>query len=99
MIFITIDNCSLLIVNYKLNKMNNTNFQEDYSAQIPALRTLINAGYTFLSRKETMEQRFGRTGNVLLEPILKKQLAAFNEIRVSSTQTEKFTQSNIDEAV
>lgn len=79
--------------------MNNTNFQEDYSSQIPALRTLINAGYTFLSQKEAMEQRFGRTGNVLLEPILKEQLAEINEIRVSSSQTEKFTQSNIDEAV
>lgn len=79
--------------------MKQFNFQEDYSSQIPALRMLINAGYTFLSKEETMELRYQRTGNVLLEPILKEQLAKINIVRVSSSQTEKFTQSNIDEAV
>src|SRR5690625_5150589 len=74
-------------------------FQEDYSSQLPALRTLINLGYQYLSQQEVMEQRYNRTSNVLLEPILKEQLAKINEIRVSSSQTEKFTQSNIDEAV
>lgn len=79
--------------------MKNTNFQEDYSSQIPALRMLINLGYTYLSKEEVMPLRYNRTSNVLLEPILKDQLAEINEIQVSSTQTEKFTQSNIDEAV
>src|SRR5690625_1561850 len=79
--------------------MKNINFQEDYSSQLPALRMLINSGYTFLSNDEVMELRFNKTSNVLLEPILKEQLAKFNEIRVSSSHTEKFTQSNIDEAV
>ncbi|MGI9527198.1 MAG: type I restriction endonuclease subunit R [Weeksellaceae bacterium] len=79
--------------------MQNINFQEDYSSQIPALRLLINAGYTFLSHKEVMDLRYNKTSNVLLEPILKEQLAKINEIKVSSTQIEKFTQSNIDEAV
>lgn len=74
-------------------------FQEDYSSQLPALRTLINLGYQYLSQQKVMEQRYDRTSNVLLEPILKEQLAKINEIRVSSTHTEKFTQSNIDEAV
>ena len=74
-------------------------FQEDYSSQLPALRMLINLGYRYLSQEEVTEQRYNRTNNVLLEPILKEQLAKFNKIRVSSTQTEKFTQSNIDEAV
>lgn len=79
--------------------MQHINFQEDYSSQIPALRTLINLGYQYLSQEEVMAQRYDRTSNVLLEPILKEQLAKINEIRVSSTHTEKFTQSNIDEAV
>lgn len=79
--------------------MKNINFQEDYSSQIPALRLLINMGYSYLSQADVMELRYHKTGNVLLEPILKKQLAEINEIRVSSTHTEKFTQSNIDEAV
>lgn len=79
--------------------MQHINFQEDYSSQLPALRLLINSGYTFLSREEAMELRYHKTSNVLLEPILKEQLAKINEIRISSTQIEKFTQSNIDEAV
>lgn len=79
--------------------MKSTSFQEDYSSQIPALRMLINLGYQYLSQEKVMELRYNRTSNVLLEPILKEQLAKINEIRVSSTQTEKFTQSNIDEAV
>lgn len=74
-------------------------FQEDYSSQIPALRTLINLGYRYLSHKEVMEERLSRTSNVLLEPILKEQLSKLNEIRVSSSHTEKFSQANIDEAV
>lgn len=72
---------------------------EDITSQIPALRLLINAGYTYLSTEEVMQLRYERTGNVLLEPILKEQLAKINTIRVSSTRTERFTQSNIDEAV
>lgn len=74
-------------------------FQEDFSSQLPALRTLINLGYKYLSHDEVMAQRYERTSNVLLEPILKEQLAKINEIRVSSTHNEKFTQSSIDEAV
>ena len=74
-------------------------FQEEYSSQIPALRTLINLGYRYLSNEEVMTQRQGRTTNVLLEPILKEQLHKLNEIRVSSSQTERFSKSNIDEAV
>lgn len=72
---------------------------EDLTSQIPALRLLTNAGYRYLSGEEVMKLRYGRTGNVLLEPILKEQLAQINEIRVSSSHTERFTQSNIDEAV
>lgn len=74
-------------------------FQEEYSSQIPALRTLINLGYSYLSAPEAMAQRLGRTSNVLLEPILKEQLHRLNKIRVSSSHTEQFSKSNIDEAV
>lgn len=79
--------------------MKSTNFQEDYSSQIPALRMLINLGYEYLPQEKVMQLRYNRTSNVLLESILKEQLAKINKIQVSSTQTEKFTQSNIDEAV
>lgn len=74
-------------------------FQEDYSSQLPALRTLINLGYRYLSQEEVMSQRYHRSSNVLLEPILKEQLSKINEIQVSSSHIEKFTQSNLDEAV
>lgn len=75
------------------------NFQEEYSSQLPALRMLINAGYTYLNNDEVMQLRGNKTDNVLLEPIVKKQLALLNNIQVSSIETAKFTESNIEEAI
>lgn len=34
--------------------MQQLNFQEDYSSQLPALRMLINLGYRYLSQEEVM---------------------------------------------
>lgn len=79
--------------------MKSTSFREDFSSQIPALRLLVNLGYTYLSQDEVMELRFERTSGVLLEPVLKDQLAAINTVRVSSAHTEAFTSENIEEAV
>ena len=52
----------------------NPSYIEDHISQIPALQLLIKMGYQYLSPDEAMELRGGRTSNVLLEPILKKQL-------------------------
>lgn len=79
--------------------MKNRTFQEDFSSQLPALRLLQALGYTYLSQDKVMDLRQQRTSNVLLEDILKEQLAKINIIQVSSSRTEKFNQANIEEAI
>ena len=54
--------------------MINPSFIEDHISQIPALKLLMNLGWKYLSQAEALELRSGRTSNVLLEGILKKQL-------------------------
>lgn len=55
-------------------------FNEKYLSQIPALQVLINLGYQYLTPTEALEQRLGKTGNVLLESILHDQLKKINRI-------------------
>lgn len=79
--------------------MKHLAFLEDYSSQIPAIQLLVNLGYQYLSPKEALELRDGKESNVLLKPILKKQLQRINTIHVSSTKTAQFSEENIEKAV
>ncbi len=79
--------------------MDTPSFKEDHISQIPALQMLVNLGYTYLSPAETDRQRGGKTTNVLLEDILRKQLKEINSIRVSATKTSIFTEENIERGV
>ncbi len=74
-------------------------FLEDHISQIPALMLLEKLGYTYLSPKEALELREGNTANVLLEPILRKQLEEINTLQVSSTKTAVFTTQNITNGI
>ena len=65
-------------------------FKEDHISQIPALMMLEKVGYTYLTPAEAMKLRGGNTGNVLLEPILREQLAKINTVQVSSQRTTVF---------
>lgn len=71
---------------------------EDHISQIPALQLLIKMGYLYVSPDEAMELRGGRTSNVLLEPILKKQLEKINSIQYKDKEFA-FSDSNINAAV
>mgnify|MGYP000989872240 CR=1 FL=1 len=51
------------------------NYKEEIISQIPALQLLINMGYQYLSPEEALAMRDNKYNNVLLEPILKAQLA------------------------
>ena len=75
--------------------MNGISFKEDHISQIPALMLLEKLGYTYLTQDEALELREGNTSNVLLTPILRRQLEHINTIRVSSTKTSLFTPQNI----
>ncbi|GBL34698.1 putative type-1 restriction enzyme MjaXP R protein [Filimonas sp.] len=79
--------------------MDTPSFKEDHISQIPALQMLVNLGYTYLSPAETDRQRGGKTSNVLLEDVLRKQLKEINSIRVSATKTSIFTDDNIERGI
>jgi type I restriction enzyme, R subunit len=79
--------------------MNTPSFKEDHISQIPALQMLINLGYTYVSPAEADRLRGGKTSNVLLEDVLRKQLKEINSIRVSATKTSLFTDENIERGV
>ncbi|MCO6496833.1 MAG: type I restriction endonuclease subunit R [Chitinophagaceae bacterium] len=79
--------------------METPSFKEDHISQIPALQMLVNLGYTYLSPAEAERQRGGKTTNVLLEDILRKQLKEINSIRISATKTSIFTDENIERGI
>ncbi|MCO5231951.1 MAG: HsdR family type I site-specific deoxyribonuclease [Chitinophagales bacterium] len=79
--------------------MDTPSFKEDHISQIPALQMLVNLGYTYLSPAESDRQRGGKTTNVLLEDVLRKQLKEINSIRVSATKTSIFTDENIERGI
>ncbi|MCC6548571.1 MAG: HsdR family type I site-specific deoxyribonuclease, partial [Ignavibacteriaceae bacterium] len=79
--------------------MNTPSFKEDHISQIPALQMLVNLGYTYLSPAEAERLRGGKTTNVLLEEVLRKQLQEINSIRVSSTKTGIFSDENIERGI
>ena len=74
-------------------------FKEDHISQIPALMLLEKMGYTYLTPAEVLELRGNDTANVLLEPILRKQLPKINCIKISSERTAAFSQENIENGI
>jgi len=79
--------------------METPSFKEDHISQIPALQMLVKLGYTYLSPVEAERLRGGKSTNVLLEDILRKQLKEINSIRVSAHKTSLFTDENIERGI
>ncbi|MEP5236941.1 MAG: HsdR family type I site-specific deoxyribonuclease, partial [Cyclobacteriaceae bacterium] len=79
--------------------MDTPSFKEDHISQIPALQVLQNLGYSYLTPEEAMVSRGNKTTNVILEDILRKQLKEINSIRVSSSKTSVFSDSNIEAGI
>lgn len=78
--------------------MDTPSFKEDHISQIPALQMLMKLGYRYLTPDEALEARGNRSSNVLLETILKKQLAAINKIEYKSKEFP-FSEANINTAI
>ena len=78
--------------------MKGFRFNEKCLSQIPALQLLINMGYEYLSPAEVFAQRQGRTGNVLLEGILREQLKKINRINYKGGEY-LFSEENIQTAI
>ncbi len=80
--------------------METPSFKEDHISQIPALQFLQKLGYTYLSPAEAEKYRGGKTSNVLLDDILRKQLKEINsEKRISSTKTTYISDANIENGI
>ena len=78
--------------------MSTPSYIEDHISQIPALQLLMKMGYTYISPDEAMVLRGERTGNVLLEPILRDQLQKINSIEYKE-KTFEFSDANISLAI
>ena len=74
-------------------------FKENDISQQPALEFLQKLGYHYLSQEEALEQRGGKTSNVLLEDILRQQLRNLNSIRIGSHSEARFSEQNIENGV
>ncbi|MFZ4525265.1 MAG: type I restriction endonuclease subunit R [Chlorobium sp.] len=80
--------------------MDTPSFKEDHISQIPALQMLVNLGYTYLSPADADRQRGGKTTNVLLEDVLRKQLKEINsEKAISSTKSTYISDANIENGI
>jgi type I restriction enzyme, R subunit len=78
--------------------MNGFRFNEKYLSQIPALQVLINLGFEYLTHEKVLAERQGKTGNVLLEGILRNQLKQLNRINFKGGEY-LFSEENIQTAI
>ncbi|MCK9411731.1 MAG: HsdR family type I site-specific deoxyribonuclease [Prolixibacteraceae bacterium] len=80
--------------------MDTPSFKEDHISQIPALQMLQKLGYIYLSPAEADTLRVGKTSNVLLDDILRKQLREINsDKRISSTKSTYISDANIENGI
>jgi len=78
--------------------MNGFRFNEKYLSQIPALQLLINLGFEYLPPAKALAARQGKTGNILLEEILREQLKRLNCIYYKGRDF-LFSEENIQTAI
>lgn len=74
-------------------------FKENDISKNPALELLIKLGYKYLTPEEALVMRGGKTSNVLLEEVLRRQLRELNSIRIGSRKEERFSEQNIENGV
>lgn len=86
-------------VNYNVDaKHESFEFNEKYLSQIPALQQLINLGYHYLTPEQALAERGGRTSNIIMEGILRKQLKKINRINYKGGEY-LFSEENIQSAI
>ncbi|HJH31401.1 MAG TPA: DEAD/DEAH box helicase, partial [Methanosarcinaceae archaeon] len=72
-------------------------YNEQNISQKPAMEVLNNLGYDIIAPKDAEDMR-GNLYNVLLNPILKKQLEKLNSFEYKSEEL-KFSNKNIEQAI
>ncbi len=78
--------------------MDSFRFNEKYLSQIPAIQVLVNLGYRYLTPAEALAARGGKTGNVLLEEILRERLKKLNRIQHKGG-SYLFSEENLQSAI
>ncbi|MHB9098820.1 MAG: type I restriction endonuclease subunit R [Syntrophales bacterium] len=81
-----------------MDDVNGFRFNEKYLSQIPALQLLINLGFEYLPPAKALVARLGKTGNILLEGILREQLKRLNRIHYKGREF-LFSEENIQTAI
>ena len=71
--------------------METPSFKEDHISQIPALQLLQKLGYTYLTPSEADLLRGGKTTNVLLDDILRKQLKEINSEKRENSRRRAYS--------
>lgn len=79
--------------------MNRISFKENSISKVPALELLQKLGYTYISPDEALAMRGGKTSNVLLEEVLRKQLRELNSIKIGNHKEARFSEQNIENGV
>ena len=79
--------------------MNRISFKEDDISKKPALDLLQKLGYEYLSPEKALAMRGGKTSNVLLEEVLRRQLRELNSIRIGNRKEDRFSEQNIENGV
>lgn len=74
-------------------------FKENDISKLPALALLQNLGYQYLSPEDALQMRGGKTSNVLLEEVLRRQLRELNSIKVGNRKEARFSEQNIENGV
>ncbi len=74
-------------------------YKENDISKNPALELLIKLGYKYLTPEETLAMRGGKTSNVLLEEVLRRQLRELNSIRIGNRREERFSEQNLENGV
>ena len=78
--------------------MKKLNYIESNDSQLPALQLLQKLGWKYISPDETVKQRGGILGNVLLEGILEERLKELNSFEYRGG-SYKFSEGNIHAAI
>ena len=79
--------------------MDRISFKENDISQRPAIELLQKLGYQYISPDEALAMRGGKTSNVLLEEVLRRQLRELNSIRIGTHKEARFSEQNIENGV
>jgi type I site-specific deoxyribonuclease, HsdR family len=79
--------------------MDRISFKENDISQRPAIELLQKLGYQYISPDEALTMRGGKTSNVLLEEVLRRQLRELNSIRIGTHKEARFSEQNIENGV